>query len=218
MIKRRVWCKTSRNSMPANRHCVKSKWVFKIKRNDVFRARLVACGYSQIPGVDFSESYSPVVHDITFRLLILAMMILGLSAKIMDVKTAFLYGKLEEEIYMECPQGLPSKPNEVLILDKCIYGLVQSVRQYHKKAVKILKKIGFEGGEVDPCLYMRRCAKGIVFLALYVDDNLLVGHPVVIEDTIKKMRKKGLVLKVEGDLKDYLSREINFSKDKRESI
>ena len=79
MIKRGVWRKTKRGCMPSNRRCVKSKWVFKIKRNGVYRARLVACGYSQIPGVDFSESYSPVVHDITFRLLILIQMIFHLE-------------------------------------------------------------------------------------------------------------------------------------------
>ncbi len=93
---------------------MKSKWVFKVKRNGVFRSRLVACGYSQIPGVDFTENYSPVVHDITFQILILAMMLFGLSAKIVDVETAFLYGKLDEEIYMECTPGMKSKANEIL--------------------------------------------------------------------------------------------------------
>ena len=88
----------------------------------------MACGYSQIPGVDYTESYSPVVHDITFRALLLMMISQGLSAKIVDVETAFLYGNLEEEIYMECPTGMNSNEGEILILDKCIYGLVQSSR------------------------------------------------------------------------------------------
>ena len=104
------------------------------------------------------------------------------------------------------------------LLDRCTYGLVQSARKYHKKAAKILKQVGFEGGEVDPCLYMIRCKKGIVFLELYVDNNLFAWHPALVEDTIKKMKKKGLISKVEGDLKDYLSCEINFLKDQRESI
>ena len=57
--------------IPSNRRCVKSKWVFKIKRDGTFRARIVACGYSQIPGVDFSDNYAPVVNDITFRMLLI---------------------------------------------------------------------------------------------------------------------------------------------------
>ena len=119
---------------------------------------MVACGYSQIPGVDYTESYSPVVNDITFRALLLMIISQGLSAKIVDVETAFLYGDLEEEIYMECPARMNSKEGEILILDKCIYVLVQSSRQYHRKAVKILKKLGFEGGDVDPCLYIKETA------------------------------------------------------------
>ena len=75
--------------------------------------------------------------------------------------------------------------NEILILDKCIFGLVQSARQYHKKAVTILKKIGFEGGEVDPCLYMHESTKfGRVYIALYVDDNLIVGKEEAINEVI----------------------------------
>ena len=71
MVKRVVWEMKDRSSMPSNRRCVKCKWVFKIKRNGVFRARLVACGYSLIPGVDFTDNYSPVVNDVTFRLMLL---------------------------------------------------------------------------------------------------------------------------------------------------
>ena len=81
MIARKVWRKGHRSDVPDNQRCVKCKWVFKIKRNGVFRARLVACGHIQIPGVDYSDSYSPVAHDITFRALLLAMMVEELSGK-----------------------------------------------------------------------------------------------------------------------------------------
>ena len=177
MKKRVVWKKMKRSNMPKGRRLVKCKWVFKIKRNGTFRARLVACGYSQIPGVDFTENYSPVINDITFRMLILMMIYYGLIGKIADVETAFLYGELEEEIYMECPPGMAgAADDDVLLLLQCIYGLVQAARQYYKKVVKILKQIGFTGGDVDPCLFTKRSEKGICFIALYVDDNLLIGH------------------------------------------
>ena len=74
---------------------MKCKWVFKIKCNGTFRARLVACGYSQIPGVDYSGNYSPVVNDVTFRMLLLVWICLMLVAKVVDVETAFLYGAPE---------------------------------------------------------------------------------------------------------------------------
>ena len=219
MIKRGVWRQIKRRDVPNNRRCVKSEWVFKTKRNGVFRARLVACGYSQIPGVDYSDNFSPVVHDITFRVLILAMMIFRLSAKIVDAETAFPYGDLEEEIYMDCPEGLEgaNKQDDALLLQQCIYGLVQGARQYHKKAVEILKRIGFTGGDVDPCLYMKKSKKGLVFIALYVDDNLMVSHPKAIVDAIEGMKKHGLILKVEDELNDYLSCEIKFSDDKKKA-
>ena len=100
MIAKKVWRKRHRSDVPDNCRCVKCKWVFKIKRNGVFRARLVACGYIQIPGVDCSDSYSPVVHDITFCALLLAMIVEELLRKIADVETTFLHGDLEEEIFM----------------------------------------------------------------------------------------------------------------------
>ena len=140
MNTRVVWKIIKRSMIPKDRRVVKSKWVFKIKRNGIFCARLVACGYSQIPGIDFSASYSPVINDITFRMLLLAMIYFGLTGKIVDVETAFLYGDLEEEIYMKFPPGMTGS-EQVLLLLKCIYGLVQAARQYHKKFVTIIKSI-----------------------------------------------------------------------------
>ena len=72
----------------------------------MYRACCVACGYSQVPGVDFSENYSPVVNDITFCILLLTVLHFGYSTKIVNLETGFLYRDLEEEIYMECPQGM----------------------------------------------------------------------------------------------------------------
>jgi len=218
MKKRKVWRVIKRRQMPKGRRLVKCKWVFKIKRNGVFRARLVACGYSQIPGVDYSENYSPVIHDVSFRYMILMMLLHNLDAKIVDVETAFLYGELEEEIYMECPPGMRNVTNDdILLLLQCIYGLVQAARQYYKKVVKILKKIGFRGGDVDPCLFSRQNEKGICLIALYVDDNLMVGHPAAIDQTIRQFKENKLILKIENDLHDYLSCEVEFSKDRKKA-
>ena len=159
---------------------------------------MVACGCSQIPGADFTENYLPLVHDITSCVMILAMIVFCLTGKIVDVEMAFLYGDLDEEIYMECPKGMVGvTEKDVLLLQKCMYGLVQAARQYHKKAVEILKKIGFSGGFIDPCLFSRENENGIVLIGLYVDDNLMVGHSEAIQEVIAQLKNHGLVLKVE---------------------
>ena len=103
---RQVWELIDRNKLPEDRRRVKCKWVLKIKRNGVYCARLVACGYSQIPGVDFNEvPYSLVINDVTYQLLLVLSLVHRYSCVIVDVETAFLHGELEkgEEIYMECP-------------------------------------------------------------------------------------------------------------------
>ena len=86
--------------------------------------------------------------------------------------------------------------DDCIILNKCIYGLVQSARQYYEKAVKILKNLGFIGGNVDPCLYMKKCAMDIVCIALHTDDNLMIGDMVAIEDAIAALKSKGILLKL----------------------
>ena len=85
--------------------CIKNKWVIKIKSNSVYQLHLVVCGYSQVPGVDFSKKYSQVFNNITFHILLLMELHFSCLAKIVDVE-AFLYRDLEEETYMGCPQGM----------------------------------------------------------------------------------------------------------------
>jgi len=162
--------------IPQGRRCIKPTWVFKIKRDGIFRARLVTCGYSQIPGVDFTENYAPVMNDVTWRILLVAMLVWKMDAIIIDVETAFLHGELDKEIYMDLPAGLDGKSDECLLLLKALYGLVQGVRQWWKKFVEILKKIRFQGGYTNPCLMIKRSDDGLVFASIYVNDNFCVRH------------------------------------------
>ena len=80
--------------------------VFKVKRNGVYCARLVAKSFSQIPGMDFTDNYSPVVNDVTFRVVVARMLIENLKGKVVDIDNAFLNGDLEREIYMKIPEGM----------------------------------------------------------------------------------------------------------------
>jgi Reverse transcriptase (RNA-dependent DNA polymerase) len=101
----KVWHPINFSDIPEGRKPIKCKWVFDIKRNGIFRARLVACGYSQIPGIDFEEYYAPVVNDAVFRIVIIIQLLWGLKSVIMDVETAFLHGDLKEDIFMNAPKG-----------------------------------------------------------------------------------------------------------------
>ena len=168
-----------RRDLPNGRKTIKCKWVFKIKRNGIFRARLIACGYSQIPGVDFLEHFAPVINDITWRILLIAMFIWELDAWLIDIETAFLHGDFEagERIFMDCPLGMENiNPKEdCLELLKTCYGTVQAAQQWWKKLVSILKKIGFQGGDVNPCLLHWNSKHGIVLIGLYVNNCLCIG-------------------------------------------
>jgi Reverse transcriptase (RNA-dependent DNA polymerase) len=97
MKSRNVWDVISKEEVPKGRSCIKCKWIFKIKRNGVFRARLVACGYSQIHGVDFNESFAAVINDVRFCVMLIIKLTRGLQTTIIDVETAFLHGNLQEE-------------------------------------------------------------------------------------------------------------------------
>jgi hypothetical protein len=156
MENHKVWKVIKRNKIPKGRWCVKhSKWVFEIKRNGVFRVRLVACRYSQIPGVDFTESHSPVINDVTVRIILILLILRKYKAIIMDMEMAFLHGVLEkgEEIYMDCPKGMVCQEDECLLLEKTLYGLVPSARAYYKKFMAVLLEEGFMQSAADPCLY-----------------------------------------------------------------
>jgi hypothetical protein len=103
----------------------------------------VAFGYSQVPRIDFSESFAPVLNDVNFRIMLIAKLVWGMTSTVVDIETAFLHGELDEEIYMEVPKGLEIEHNKKFMLKKTIYGLVQSARKFYEKLINLLKVIGF---------------------------------------------------------------------------
>jgi hypothetical protein len=110
----------------------KYKWIFKIKQNEIFRARLVACRNIQIPGIDFNESFAPVINDVSFRIMLIAKLIWNFEASNIDVETAFLHGELQEEIHMNIPEGMSYDSKHCLLLTNTIYGLIQSTSKFYK--------------------------------------------------------------------------------------
>ena len=220
MIERGVWRKTDRKKIPSNRRLIGNKWVFKLKRDGTYRARLVALGYSQIPGVDYTDNFAPVAHDVSFRIALARMMVEKLDSLVMDVETAFLYGDIEEEIFMKSPIGMEeidpgSSPEDCYQLKKGIYGLCQAARQFWKKFVDTIKKepFGFTVSPADPCLLFKENDLGICIIIMYVDYMLIIGKKEQIEDFATKIQQEFSV-KIQQNLADYLGCEFHMNKER----
>ena len=210
MIKRKVWRHTNKNKVPKDRRIIGNKWVFKRKRNGVYRARLVGLGYAQIPGVDHKDNFSPVISEVAFRCVLALALVHGWTMEIVDVVTAFLYGELDETIYMTIPEGLDRhtdqvfKEDDCVILDKSIYGLVQAARQFHKKLLHVMtKEMNFEKCKADECLLYRKNEKGTVIVCVYIDDTLCVGDTEAV-DAFKKELREHFDTKEEGQMTEYV--------------
>src|SRR5690606_25365898 len=132
---------------PTNRKIVDCKWVYKVKTDangnlERYKARLVARGFTQVPGQDFDEIFSPVVRFDSMRLLLAISASKRWKPRQLDVKMAFLYGFLKEEVYMQLPEG--SRENgKCALLQRCIYGLKQSSREWYFRLVSYLMPYGF---------------------------------------------------------------------------
>ena len=162
---------------PENAKVIESRWVFKVKNDcngnvERYKARLVAKGYSQVKGIDYNETFSPVVRFLTVRALLAS----GVQQKKlihqMDVTTAFLNGKLEEDVYMYQPEGYVKAGKERLVckLNKSLYGLKQAPRCWNKELNIFLSDIGYSQSAADPCVYL----KDGNIIAIYVDDLIVM--------------------------------------------
>ena len=220
MIERGVWRKTDRKKIPSNRRLFGNKWVFKIKRDGTYRARLVALGYSQIPAVDYTEYFAPVAHDVSFRIALARIMVEKLDSLVTDVETAFLYGEIDEEIFMKSPVGIEeidpgSSSEDCYQLLKGIYGLCQAARQFWKKFVNATKKkpFGFQVSPADPCMLFKENELGVCLIIMYVDDMLIIGEKEQIQEFATKIQKEFSV-KIQHNLTDYLGCEFHMNKVK----
>lgn len=197
--------------LPKGKRALKNRWVFRVKRDHnshpQYKARLVVKGFNQRKGIDFSEIFSPVVKMSSIRVVLGLAASLDLEIEQMDVKTAFLHGDLEEEIYMEQPEGFRVRGKEDFVckLNKSLYGLKQAPRQWYKKFESVMEKHGYSKTTSDHCVFFQKFSDSdFIILLLYVDDMLIVGRNISRIDGLKKQLNKFFAMKDLGPVKHIL--------------
>ena len=170
-------------TLPPGKRAIGCKWIFAIKTSvngEVrYKARLVAKGFLQREGIDYFETFAPVIRYESVRILLAITTKEDYEIVKFDVKTAFLNGNLQEDIFMQQPKGyIKEGKNKVYKLQRSLYGLKQSSRCWNEKFVRFLEDFNFRSTESDKCVFVGNIFNSTVYLALYVDDGLVISKNV----------------------------------------
>jgi len=195
----------------ASMNIVGAKWVFRIKRKadgsiDRYTARLVAKGFYQQEGVDYFETYSPVVKPIIIRTVLSLAVSAGWCIKQVDVSNAFLHGHLQETVYMSQPLDFvnPIHPDAVCLLKKALYGLKQAPRAWYHRLSSCLLELGFQGLKSDSSLFIFTSASVTILALVYVDDLILTGSSLDAIDELIHNLSRDFPMKDLGELNFFL--------------
>jgi Reverse transcriptase (RNA-dependent DNA polymerase) len=204
--------------LPDGKRPVGCKWVFTVKYTptgllDRFKARLVAQGYSQVPGDDFLETFSPTVRFESLRTLLAIGAYLDWEIHQTDVVSAYPRSILHAEVYMKPPQGLQAVPGKVLRVKKSLYGLKQSGREWYLEACKGLEELGLYPIFADTCIFVSKDQRLIV--GLYVDDMVILADDIKVVQSFKAGIAKRWEIKDLGEVKRILGLEITRDRAKR---
>ena len=207
LLANKTWTLVDR---PRLRKVIPCKWVFKVKPDGTFKARLVVKGFHQREGIDYAELFAPVSSYNSLRVLMALAAHEDCEIIQLDISSAFLHGELEEEIYMEQPEGYAEGGSgKVCLLRKALYGLKQAPRQWWHRLKQKLTKLGFTPIASDPSLYVRREADGsTTILASFVDDLLIVGPTGSTKPKEVKAELEKEFALTEGDMSRYVGFEI----------
>ncbi|KAK1626816.1 hypothetical protein QYE76_001131, partial [Lolium multiflorum] len=217
MYDNKVWTLVD---LPDSRKAVENKWIFKRKTDadgNVYKARLVAKGFRQIQGVDYDETFSHVAKLKSVRILLAIAAFFDYEIWQMDVKTAFLNGDIEEELYMVQPKGFvdPKNANMVCKLQRSIYGLKQASRSWNRRFDKVIKDFGFIQCHGEACIYKKVSGSSVAFLILYVDDILLIGNDIELLSSVKGYLNKCFSMKDLGEAAYILGIKIYRDRSRR---
>lgn len=208
-----VFKPVDKSTVPRDAKQLGSKWVFKTKRDQngvatKHKARLVALGCHQREGIDYHETFAPVVRFSSIRLLVAVAAAKGWNIVQADIDKAYLHGDLEEELYMRVPTGIEGYNNRLLRLRRSIYGLKQAGRTWNEKITSSLKNLGFTQLISDHCVFSLQRGNDYYYIALYVDDLLFIGPDRGVIDEILDGLEKEYGVKRLGDAEYILGIQI----------
>ncbi|KAK8995295.1 hypothetical protein V6N11_069734 [Hibiscus sabdariffa] len=188
-----------------------------MSENQTYKGRLVAKCFQQIHGVDYDETFSPVAMFKSIRILLAIAAFHDYEIWQMDVKTAFLNGKLEEDVYMTQPEGFvtPENAGKVCKLQRSIYGLKQASRSWNLRFNDAIKEFGFIRNEDEPCVYKKFSGSIVSFLILYVDDILIIGNDIPTLQSIKTWLSSCFSMKDLGEAAYILGVKIYRDRSRR---
>ncbi|KAJ0824197.1 putative RNA-directed DNA polymerase [Helianthus annuus] len=204
--------------LPSGRKPIGCKWVYKVKYKssgevERFKARLVAKGFNQREGLDFGETFSPVVKMVTVRCVIALAVQNNWPMFQLDINNAFLYGTINEDVYMCLPEGYySSDETRVCKLVKSLYGLKQAPRKWNERLNGVLIDYGFVQSKCDHSMYVLSKNKVFVVLLVYVDDIVVTGNSIDEVSKIKAILNSNFQIKDLGKLKYFLGIEVLYNK------
>jgi hypothetical protein len=200
---------------PKNKNVIGTKWVFRNKLNEYGqitrnKARLVCKGYAQIEGIDFEETFFPVARMEAICLLLAYACSKNVKVYHMDVKSTFLNGELEEEVYIEQPEGFQLSENTdyVCKLKKVLYGLKQAPRAWYSRLDKYLQQAGFRKGSADNNLYIKVSQGNILLIEVYVDDIIFGSDDDRLSQKFAKDMQNEFEMSLLGELSFFLGLQI----------
>ncbi|CAN1142265.1 Retrovirus-related Pol polyprotein from transposon RE2 [Linum perenne] len=212
LVRNETWLLVPR---PTNVNVVGCKWIYRIKRHSDgtiqrYKARLVAQGYSQEEGVDFFDTFSPVIKPTTIRVVLSIALSKGWQLRQLDFNNAFLNGDLEEEVYMAQPKGFehPTKSQYVCRLRKAIYGLKQAPRAWFTKLKGYLLQHGFKACHSDTSLFVLHSPTATTYILVYVDDLIITGSDTRFITTFIDTLAQTFSLKDLGQLHQFLGLDV----------
>lgn len=178
LIKNQTW---NLVNPPSDQKVIDNRWVYKLKQRpdgsvDRYKARLVVRGFTQEFGIDYQETFSPVVKFTSIRAIIALAASKNMKLKQFDVRAAFLNGVLEETVFMSQPTGYDDGSGRVCKLNRSLYGLKQASRCWNKRFTEFISKFEFKVCESDPCVFVRDGSEGLTILAICVDDGLIAAE------------------------------------------